>query len=214
MAILTVVFSLLLRVNIPNYPAWFLIGILIWRFFSIATAQSLSSITGNVPLVTKVHLSRYLLVLSNNLANLYGASLEFVVMLPLLVLLGVKFTVYAVLLPLLLLVEFALIFAVSLMLSALNLRYRDFAQVWDITLQLGFFVSPLVYDVELVPARFRFLYSLNPVTALIESLRDAVLRGQLPSSFNISVLLIAIAGLMLVGFLIFRSLEWRFAEEL
>lgn len=214
MAILTVVFSMLLRVNIPNYPAWFLIGILMWRFFSIATSAALSSIIGNVSLVTKVHLSRYLLVLSSNLANLYGASIEFVVMLPLLALLGVRFTVYALLLPLLLLVEFALIFAVSLTLSSMNLRYRDFSQIWDITLQLGFFVSPLVYDVALVPARFRFLYSLNPVTALIESLRDALLRGQLPSFFNVSVVMGAIGVLVLVGFLIFHSLEGRFAEEL
>jgi len=65
-----------------------------------------------------------------------------------------------------------------------------------------------------VPARFKFMYSLNPITALIESLRDALLRGQMPSSFNVSVFMSAICLLILVGFLIFHSLEWRFAEEL
>lgn len=214
MVILTVVFSILIRNNIQNFPAWLLVALLVWRFFTIGTAQSLSTIVGNVPLVTKVHVSRYVLVLSNNLANLIGAILEFAVMTPLLVLLGVRLTVYALLLPLFLGLEFLLVYALSLSLSSLNLKYRDFSQVWDIALQLGFFLSPILYDISLIPARFRFLYSLNPVTILILSFRDIMFYGQPPSLFNLIVLLLGIAVLMTVGFAIFHSLEGRFAEEI
>ena len=214
MAILTLVFSFLLRVTIPNFPAWILIGILVWRFFSIATSQGLSSIIGNPSLVTKVHLSRYVIVLSNNVGNLLGATLEFLVMLPLLVILGVNMSAYVLFLPVILIFEFLLVFALSLSLSALNLKYRDFNQIWEIALQLGFFLSPIVYDSNLIPARFSFAYSLNPVTRLIESTRSIFLLKQLPSLYDNAVMLSGIGIFLVLGFVIFRSLEGRFAEEL
>ena len=214
MAILTVVFSLLLRVSIPNYAPWLLLGLLIWRFFSIGTGQSLSSVVGNPSLVGKVYLPRYLIVLSNNLANLLGAALEFIALLPLIVLLGVRLTPFVLLLPLILGLEFLLIFALSLALSALNLKYRDFYQMWDIALQLGFFLSPIIYDPSLIPVRYQLVYFLNPVTRLINSTRDIFLYSRLPSFFDIAIVLSADAILLCIGLLVFRHFEPRFAEEI
>ena len=214
MVILTLVFYFLLRVNIPNFPPWLLAGLLVWRFFSIGTAQGLVSIIGNTSLVSKVYMPRYLIVLSNNLANFIGAALEFLVLLPLLVLLGINLTAYAVFLPVILVLEFLLIFGLSLSLSSINMRYRDFYQIWEITLQLGFFVSPIVYDSNLIPSKFRLVYSLNPVTRLIESTRGIFLHNELPSLLDITVIISCIVTVLLVGSLIFRRLERRFAEEL
>jgi len=214
MAVLTLVFSLLLRVNIPDFAAWSLIGLLVWRFFSIGTGQGLFSIVGNPSLVSKVYVPRHLIVLSNNVANFLGASLEFVALLPLLVMLGVSLTAYVLFLPAIMIMEFLLIFGLSLSLSSLNLKYRDFYQLWDIALQLGFFLSPIVYNVNLIPERFRLMYSLNPITALIESVRSIFLLGQLPSAFDTGVVASSILVFLLIGFLIFRRRERGFAEEL
>jgi lipopolysaccharide transport system permease protein len=215
MVILTLVFSLLFRVaNTPSYASWLLIGLLIWRFFLIGTAQGLSSIVGNPSLVTRVYLPRQLIVLSNNVANLFGAALEFLALLPLLVVLGVNLSTYALFLPVILISEFLLIAGLSLVLSSLNLKYRDFNQVWDIALQLGFFLSPIVYDASLVPERFQFAYSLNPVTRLIESARAIFLKSQLPSPYDGVVVLSSIVIFLVAGILIFRRLEPGFAEEL
>lgn len=214
MLILTVVFSVLLRVNVPNYSARLLVGLLVWRFFSIGTSQGLFSIIGNPSLVSKVYVPRYLIVLSNNIANLLGASLEFVAMVPLLVLLDVNLAIYTLFLPAILVAEFLLIFGLSLSLSSLNVKFRDFHELWDIALQLGFFLSPIVYDVSLVPERFRLMYSLNPVTCLIESARSILIMQQLPTLSYGEVILASVAVFLLVGFLIFRRLERGFAEEL
>ena len=214
MVILTLVFSLLLAVNIPNFPAWLLIGLLVWRFFQVSTNQSLFAIAGNISLVNKMYIPRYLIVLSGNLANFLGAGLEFVALLPLLVLLGVNLTLYALLLPVILVLEFFLVFGISLLLSSLSLKYRDFNQLWDITLQLGFFLSPIVYDANLIPAPYRLIYSLNPMTALIESTRSILIGQSLPSVFDSTVVLSSIGILLLIGYLVFRRLERRFAEEL
>jgi len=214
MVILTLVFSVLLRASIPNFAAYALLGILIWRFFAIGTSQSLGSIVGNPSLVSKVYFPRYLIVLANNLANLLGSSLEFVVLLPLMILLGVNLTPIMLVFPVVLGLEFVLVFGLSLSLSSLNMKYRDFYQIWDIALQLGFFVSPIVYDSNLIPPRYRFLYSLNPVTRLIEFMRDIFLRSSFPTSLEASILLLVIAFFLILGFVIFRHLESRFVEEL
>ena len=214
MVILTAVFGLLFRVNIPNYAAWLLTALLVWRFFSIGTGQGLFSILSNESLVTKTRLPRYIIVLANSLANLIGASLEFVVLFPLLVFLGIGLTSFVFLLPGILILEFLLVFGVSLSLSSLTVKYRDFNQLWDIALQLGFFLSPIVYNEDLIPPRFRLAYSLNPITRLIESARGIFFLAPTPSRFDLIVITSIIGVFLLLGFVIFRAREWRFAEEL
>ncbi len=189
-------------------------ALLIWRFFQIATVQSLYSIIGNPSLVTKVYIPRTLIVLSSNFANLIGSSLEFVILLPLLFLLGVQPDIHILFLPVIVGMEFVLIFALSLFLSSLNLKYRDFSQIWEIAMQLGFFLSPIVYDESVVPARYIFFYSLNPITRLIDVTRRLFLQHQLPLGSDFEIILFFTAIFLLVGLVVFSHLQSKFAEEL
>ncbi len=214
MMVLTIVFSLLLHSNIPNFAPWILMALLIWRFFQIGTVQSLYSIIGNPSLVTKVYIPRTLIVLSSNFANLIGSSLEFVILLPLLFLLGVQPDIHILFLPVIVGMEFVLIFALSLFLSSQNLKYRDFSQIWEIAMQLGFFLSPIVYDESVVPARYIFFYSLNPITRLIDVTRRLFLQHQLPLGSDFEIILFFTAIFLLVGLVVFSHLQSKFAEEL
>jgi len=214
MIVLTIVYMMLMRVNIPNFAAWVLIGLLIWRFFTVGTSQGLICIVSNPSLVTKVYMPRYLIVLSSSLANLLGAVLEFAIFIPLLILLGVIPGVVLLFLPVIILLEFLIVFGCSLSLAPLNAKYRDFSQIWEVVLQLGFFLCPIVYDEQLVPARFRFAYSLNPISRLMESARDIFLHQQLPTTFDIGIVCIAVTILILIGAAIFHLLEPKLAEEL
>jgi len=144
MVILTAVFGYLLHSSIPNFASWVLLALLVWRFFSVGTSQGLYAIVGNPSFVTKLRLPRFLIVLSADVASLFGAALEFAALFPVLIILGIKLTFLALLLPVIIVMEFVMIFGISLGLAALNTRYRDFNQIWDITLQLGFFLSPIV----------------------------------------------------------------------
>jgi lipopolysaccharide transport system permease protein len=147
-------------------------------------------------------------------ANLIGSSLEFAVLLPLLFLLGVQPDLHLLFLPAIILMEFLLIFSVSLLLASLNLKYRDFSQIWEIALQLGFFVSPIVYDESIVPPRYSFLYSLNPITRLIEATRALFFQHQLPNNFDLLVIFSFTALFLVVGLSVFSYLQTKFAEEL
>ncbi|MGA2237726.1 MAG: ABC transporter permease [Candidatus Bathyarchaeia archaeon] len=213
MIILWVVFAILVGSAIKNFPLFILPTILAYRFFQIGTGLGLWSIVNNASLVTRVYFPRWLLVLSSNLANLLGTSLEFAVMFPVLLLLGMKLEWTIVLVPALLAIEFALILGTSLFLAALNVRYRDLSQVWDITLQLGFYLSPILYDVASIPQRFLLPYSLNPMAGILVSFRKALYYGTVPNAFDLA-LPVAICGVMiLLGTVVFRRLEPRFAEE-
>jgi len=214
MIILTLVFSTLLRAGIENFPVFLLPALLAWRFFSVSTSMSLYSIIGNSPLVTKIYFPRWLLVLSSNLANLIGSSLEFAVLFPLLIFLGMKITYLVLLLPVTLVLEFILIIGVSFILAPLNVYYRDFNEIWNITLQIGFFLCPIIYSISLIPERYISAYSLNPMTRVIESIRKALYYSTLPTLADFTIILVSGLILLLVGYLVFRKLEPRFAEEI
>jgi len=214
MVILTLVFSTLLRGGMENFPVFLLPALLVWRFFSIGTSMALWSIIGNAPLVTKVYFPRWLLVLSSNLANLVGSTLEFLASLPLLLALGMKLSWLTVLLPAVLAIEFVFIAGVSLPLAALNVYYRDINQIWEITLQAGFFLCPIIYSANLVPSSYALLYSLNPMTRIIESTRKIFYYGTLPAAYDLAVPLLGGLILMMFGYAIFVRLEPRFAEEI
>ena len=212
--ILSLVFSTLLRSGVSNFPVFLLPALLCWRFFSISTSMSLSSVIGNAPLVTKVYFPRWLLILSSNIANLIGSSLEFAALFPLLVILGMRITFLILLLPVILAFEFLLIVGVSLILASLNVYYRDFNQIWDITLQIGFFLCPIIYSMNLIPERYLLAYSLNPMTQIIESVRKILYYNTLPILTDLVIVLASGVLLLFIGYLIYRRLEPGFAEEI
>ena len=167
MTILTLVFSTLLRAGIENFPVFLLPALLAWRF-SMGSPMSSWSIIGNSSLVTKVYFPRWL-VLSSNLADLIGSSLEFVALFPLLVFLGMKVTYLSFLLLLILILEFILVAGVSLLLAVPNVYYRDINEICGIVLQAGFFLTPTIYSIGLITLSYNSLHSLNPMTRIIES---------------------------------------------
>jgi len=214
MIILTVVFSLLLKSGIQNYPVFLLAALLPWRFFSIGTMQATGCIVGNPSLVKKIYLPRYILVLTNNLASFISFLIEFMALLPIMIALGLTLTPYVLLLPTVMIIEFLLVLGISFALASLSVFYRDFYQIWEITLQLGFFLCPIFYDPNLVPERFRFYYSLNPMTRIIESTRQILFYNGLPTLFDLVTPLIFALVFLVLGYAIFRRFEPRFAEEM
>jgi len=212
MIILTLVFSVLITSGIENFPVFLLTALLAWRFFSIGTTMALGSILGNTPLVTNIYFPRWILVLSSNLANLIGSFLEFVVLFPLLIFFGMNLTFLALLLPIILGLEFILIMGISFLLAPLNVYYRDIHQIWDIGLQAGFFLTPILYSVSLIPARYLPIYLLNPMTRIIESIRKILYYNTLPTLEDLMIPFLIGIFLCIIGYQVFRKLEPRFAE--
>ena len=109
---------------------------------------------------------------------------------------------------------FILVFGASLILGGLYVYYRDLTQIWEVILQLGFFLSPIVYPVSIIPENLLPYYLLNPITVIIQAYRDIFLTGVTPPAWEMAYLLGFSVFLLVVGGLIFNRLERRFAEEI
>ena len=217
--IFTVFLGLLVRVpsaGLP-YPVFVYSGLLPWMFISGGIIGCSASITGNANLLTKVYFPRVLLpaaYLGTKLVDFFISS----------VILGILILIYRVVFHYQVVVTWklaALPFIVGLMtlftlsigvlVASLNVKYRDVGVALPVLIQLWMFTSPIVYPPNLVPERWRNLYSLNPIVGLIQGFRGALLGTEIPRlALAVSVIMTII--LMACAAFIFRQTEKGFAD--
>ncbi len=196
-----------------NYIIYLLTGILAWRFFSMGTIMAMISIVGKSNLVTKVYIPREILTLSSTISSLISSILEFIVLIPFLLILKVGISETILLFPLIHVLSFMIVYGLGLILSSLFVYYRDLNQIWDVALQVGFFLSPVMYPVSLVPEQYLPYYMLNPITRLIGMYRDIFLNGTIPGILDFTIVLVSGLILLITGSILFKKLSRKFAEE-
>ncbi|MDF0591954.1 ABC transporter permease [Candidatus Methanocrinis natronophilus] len=214
MLVLYFVFSNVFAFEDDSFALYLLIGIVGWRFLANGTMTSISAIVGRPSLVTKVYVPRQILVLSTVLSSFASSILEFSVLVPLLIFFGVNLSMNVLLFPIIHLAFLVLVYGTSLILSSLYVYYRDLNQIWDVLLQAGFFLSPIVYPISIVPEKYLAAYMMNPVTVTIEIYRAVLLYATTPSLADLAFVVAAAAGVLIAGTAIFGRLERRFAEEI
>lgn len=212
MLVLYFVFSNIFKSQ-ENFVVYLLTGILAWRFFAIGTTSAMGSIVGKSSLVTKIFIPREILTLSIAVSSLVSSVLEFLVLIPLLTILGAGISAAVLMFPIIHLMYFLIVYGICLILASLYVYYRDLNQIWDVVLQVGFFLSPIVYPLSLVPAKYEFYYMLNPITRLINMYRDILLNGTIPGISDFVIVLFSGLMLFFIGTVLFKKLSRRFAEE-
>jgi lipopolysaccharide transport system permease protein len=106
------------------------------------------------------------------------------------------------------------VYGISLVLASLYVYYRDLNQIWEVVMQLGFFLSPIAYPLSVIPEKYLFWYLLNPITVLMEMYRNFLLYGTGPTLFSFLYIIIAGFILTIFGLVVFTKLERRFAEAI
>ena len=213
MLVLYVVFNNIFRFEQEHFALYLLIGIIAWRFLANGTMTAMSSIVGKPSLVTKIFIPREVLTFSVVMSAFISSILEFMVLVPLLIIFGASISITMLLFPVIHILYFGLVYGISLTLASLYVYYRDLNQIWDIVLQIGFYASPIIYPLSLVPDKYLFYYTLNPITKLMVMYRDVLLYNTVPTLSDI--LLVVGSGLILlvIGTMVFKKLSPRFAEE-
>ncbi len=213
MLIFTLIFSKVAKIDsdgIP-YPVFAYAGLLPWTFFSGAITNSGDSLVSNAHLITKVYFPRLIIPIA-----VAGAALvSFAVAFPLLVVLmfyyQIGLTLNILLLPFLVLLTTLLAIAVGTWLSAVNVKYRDVKFATPFLVQVWMYASPIAYPASVVPQRFRFLYSLNPLTGIIEGYR-AALFGQPINWSSLGIVIPITLALLAYASHEFRKMEKTFAD--
>lgn len=212
--VLYIVFTNLMSIKVENYQIFLLIGIISWNMFSRGTNMGLNAIIGKSNLVKKIYFPREILVVSSCLAALFMTFLEFVVIGIFMIIFSVKLSMTAVYFPIILFFEFLLIVGISFSLSVLNVYYRDIQYIWAIIIQVGFFATPIMYPMSIIPENRVYIMMLNPMTRIIESLRGTLMYSKAPSSFDMIFIIGTVLAIIIMGYIIFLRLEPRLAEEL
>lgn len=199
------------RVPGVPYAVYALAGLLPWTFFSNAVAASSASLVGGAQLITKVYFPRLVIPLAAVGAALVDLVVAVPVLLVLLLASGRMPPPTAVLTPLAVVGLALAASGVGLALSALTVRYRDFRHVVPFMLQVWLFLTPVIYPVTLVPARWRLLIYLNPVAGLVDAFRSALLGTPLEPS-GVALSLAVSLVLLAAAVLYFRRVERDFAD--
>jgi|SRR5579864_628391 len=213
MLIFTLFFGKLAKVpsdGIP-YPLFAYAGLLPWTFFSNAVTNSSNSLVGSANLISKVYFPRVLIPAASICAGLVDYSIAFAMLAGLMIWYRVPLTVGALaLLPLTLLTTL-LALAVGMWMSCLNVKYRDIRYALPFVIQLWMFASPIIYPSSLVPMKWRWVLSLNPMAGLIEGYRSALFNR--PEEWGSLGMATAIVLAMLIyAAYSFRHMEREFAD--
>lgn len=214
MLIYTIIFSVFTRVEtrgIP-YPVFVYCALLPWTFFSTALTNTATSLSSHNHLITKVYFPREILPLTYVVAALFDFLIAALIMAGLMVWYGIGVTIHVLYALPIMVVFNALALSLGLVLSAVQVRFRDIAIAMPLVLQIWMFASPVVYPLSSVPARFRTLYDLNPVVGLIESFRRVVLEGTPPDMLLLGQSALMTLVILPIAYLYFKHRESTMAD--
>lgn len=215
MIVFSVIFGKLagLSSNGVPYPILVFAALLPWQFFANSLSDSSNSLLSNAGMISKVYFPRLIVPASSIVVSLVDFMISLALMLGLMMWFHVMPTWRMLLLPMFLVLALAAAFGSGLWFAALNARFRDFRYIVPFVVQCGLYVSPVAFSSDVVPERWRLLYSLNPMVAVIDGFRWAIIGGEATihwQGFWVSSLLITC--ILFTGVMYFRKTEKTFAD--
>lgn len=222
--ILYTVFTQFLKLgdSIPHYPIYLLLGTVLWQFFNDITSQSLVSIVARGDLIRKIRIPRWMIVLTSSVSALINLSLNLIIVVVFLVVNRVDVHLSIIWLPLALAEIYIFGVGLALFLSAAYVKYRDLSFIWEVVIQAGFYLTPIIYPLSVVSSvTLQKLLLLNPVAQAIQDARNVAVTQNTVTiaeawgsgAARLLPLLISFSVLAL-GILYFKHEAKNFAENL
>jgi lipopolysaccharide transport system permease protein len=224
MVVFTIFFGKLANMpsdNVP-YPIFSYTGLLPWGLFTKAISDAGRSMITNRSMITKVYFPRLSIPLASVLSGLVDFGLAFLVLIGMMIFynnnpsLGYHTTITPAILtlPFFLLLALVTSLGVGLWLSALNVLYRDINYILPFLTQFWLFITPIAYPASLIPPKWQLIYSLNPMTGVVEGFRWALLSADTAPKPMLAVSSIIAVLVMVSGLYYFRRMERSFADEI
>jgi ABC-2 type transport system permease protein len=222
--ILYIVFVKFLKLgnDIPHFPIYLLLGIVLWNFFNEMTVLSLGSIVGRGDLIRKIRIPRWIIVLSSSISALINLFLNLLVVLVFMIFNKVDLLQTALWFPLILIEIYLFALGLSLFLSAAFVKFRDIGYIWEVILQAGFYMTPILYPLSKIPnVTFQKLILINPMAQSIQDARYSLISHDTTTIWRIfdkgpyTLIPFAIVVItLLLGLVYFRKESKFFAENI
>lgn len=220
MLVYSFVFSIVLRAGIKEFAIFLICALLPFNFLSNSVNYGASSIIGNSNLVNKIYFPREIIPLSIVFTNLINFFFELAALFIVLGIMGYKFYMYLYLLPIIIFIQFFLVVGMTLLVSALNVFFRDLQHLITIIMMVWFFGTPIIYPLSMVPERFQYIIKINPMTIYAAYYRNIFYYVKFPEGTGFPTVLETLSALgitlliFFIGYYVFKRLEPRFAEEI
>lgn len=231
-AVMYVVFVRFLRfgAGIPHFAVSLLLAQTLWSFFQESTSQGMRAIVDRGDLLRKINFPRYIVVISSTVSAFINLLISLVVVLIFMIINGVEFRPTLLLFPLIVIELYIFALAIAFLLSTLYVKFRDIGHIWDVAMQIWFYVTPIIYPLSqiinmsgfgLVVAKLMLI--VNPMAQIIQDARYVLVTPQTETIWNtvgagtslLKIVPIVLSiGLFVVGVIVFRKHSQTFAEEL
>lgn len=213
LSVLYFVFTNIFKNTIDNYPLYLLLGLITWYMFSRATSGGLTSLLDKSAILQKTYFRREIVVISSCLSAFIMMCFEFAAFAVFVVAFQFKVPAAVIFEPLIMVDLFILSLGISLILSVLNVYFRDIKFIWQVVMQAGFFLTPIFYKIDIFPENIRWLLNLNPIVPILDISRDFVLYGTLPH-LNSTIYLIGVTAIIFViGYTFFKVKQKHIVER-
>ncbi len=210
--------------GVPHYPVYLFIGIILWNFFTEMTQQSLGSIVGRGDLIRKIRIPRWMIVFGTSLNALINLFLNLAVLAVFMVLNHVDVMVSVFWLPCIIIEVYVLGLGASFFLAALFVRFRDIQYIWEVAIQAGFYLTPILYPLtRITEPMLQKLVFMNPMAQAIQDARYSIVSHDqsvitiwrvFEGGWYALLPLVVVVIVIVLGISYFRSQQNSFAENL
>jgi ABC-type polysaccharide/polyol phosphate export permease len=214
MSILTFVFTMVFPSDIKHFPVFVLCGLVPFNFFTMAWSSATSSLIDSGNVIKKVPVPRQLVPVATVLGNCVHLSIQIALLLVFTLSSGLGVNRHWLWLPVVWALEVVFVCGLALITAAVNVYVRDTRYVVESVNTVLFWMVPIFYDFSKVPERFRDIYQLNPVAALVMALRNILLEGVAPGHILLLKLTASSIVMLAAGFLAFQKLKTGFYDYL
>jgi ABC-2 type transport system permease protein len=207
--------------GVEHYPVYLLSAIVLFTFFAEATGRGVTSLIERENLLRKIRFPRLVIPLSVALHALFNLGLNLIVVFAFILVSGIEPTLDWLQIPLLIAVLVGFATGVTILLSALYVRYRDMQPIWEVAAQLLFYGSPVIYVIETMPDSVQEIAMFNPIAIVLTQWRHAVIDQDAPTAITelggwelLPIPLAMVAAIFALGFWVFARETPRIAENL
>lgn len=212
MAVMALVFTNVFKFTTPgvNYLVYLMTGLVLFNYFSEATNSAMSSIVANFPLINKVYIPKYIFPLTKCLFVGINFLLTLIPLYAIIFLTGTGINWHHLLLPYVFVCLFLFTVGVGFILATISVFMRDMFYIYGVFITLLTYLTPIMYDISIIPAKFQVFMQLNPMYWFLDFARKIILFNECPSLLSFTCCLLFGVGFLLLGTFIFKKNQDKF----
>jgi lipopolysaccharide transport system permease protein len=215
-AVFTTVFVVFVRIpdQGQSYPLFAFAGLAVWQYFNRVVGEGGNSLIANSALITKVSFPRLIIPMVAPLAAALDCLIAIIALIVTALFMGANVSWTVIFAPLVILAVALFGYSIALWIAPLNAVYRDVGIALPSVMQVAMYMSPIVYPESLVPEKIRWLFALNPIAVMVDTMRFVVLGTDAPSLAGLAVFAILTALLFWGGTRVFRHMEGTLVDRI